>query len=471
MTSTESARAPAEPATPSAALHRTVVVVITGSVMTVLDMTIVNVALRRLSEAFHAPLETIQWTATAYTLALAAVIPTAAWAMDRIGVKRTYLTALSLFTLGSLLAACAWDAGSLIAFRAVQGLGGGLIMPVGMAMVMRVAERERMGRAMALLGLPIMVGPVAGPVLGGRLIDIASWQWIFLVNLPVGAAALALAAKLLRPDAPHGSAPAPRLDVPGLLMLSPGLALLLFGLARGGERGDFAAPGVLLPTLAGAVLVAAFVRRALTTHDPLLDLRLLRDRTFAVGIGTLALFTCGYFGSMLLAPMYWQEVRGTSATAAGLLGAPVGLAVGVTMQIAARRIDKVSPRRLVPAGTVVGALGMALTALQTGVDGAAAWRVVGASVVMGVGAGMVLMPTMTTATRDLPKDRMAAASTALSINAQVWASVGTALMSVVLGAAGTDPSGFRITFAVAATLLGLALLPAWLLPGRGPQRP
>ncbi|MGP4008372.1 DHA2 family efflux MFS transporter permease subunit [Streptomyces sp. 4N124] len=470
MSTTGTPQAPTEPAPASAALHRTIAVVITGAVMTVLDMTIVNVALRRLSAEFHAPLETIQWTATAYSLALAAVIPTAAWAMGRFGAKRTYLTALTLFTLGSLLAACAWDAGSLIAFRAVQGLGGGLIMPVGMAMVMRIAERERMGRAMALLGLPILVGPVAGPVLGGWLIDIASWQWIFLVNLPVGAIALALAAKLLRPDAPRGPAPAPRLDVPGLLMLSPGLALLLFGLARGGERGDFTAAGALLPTVAGAVLVATFVRRALTTHDPLLDLRLLRDRTFAVGIGTLALFTCGYFGAMLLAPMYWQQVRDTSATAAGLLGAPVGLAVGVTMQLAARRIDKVSPRRLIPAGTAVGALGMALLALQTGVDGVAAWRVVAASVVMGIGAGMVLLPTMTTATRELPKDRMAAASTTLSINSQVWASVGTALISVVLGSAGTDPSGFRITFAVAATLLGLALLPALLLPGGRPER-
>ncbi|MGW0760795.1 DHA2 family efflux MFS transporter permease subunit [Streptomyces sp. NPDC002814] len=470
MSTTRTPQAPTEPAPTSAALHRTIAVVITGAVMTVLDMTIVNVALRRLSAEFHAPLETIQWTATAYSLALAAVIPTAAWAMGRFGAKRTYLTALTLFTLGSLLAACAWDASSLIAFRAVQGLGGGLIMPVGMAMVMRTAERERMGRAMALLGLPILVGPVAGPVLGGWLIDIASWQWIFLVNLPVGVIALALAVKLLRPDAPRGPAPAPRLDVPGLLMLSPGLALLLFGLARGGERGDFTAAGALLPTAAGAVLVAAFVRRALTTDDPLLDLRLLRDRTFAVGIGTLALFTCGYFGSMLLAPMYWQQVRDTSATAAGLLGAPVGLAVGVTMQLAARRIDKVSPRRLIPAGTAVGALGMALLALQTSVDGVAPWRVVAASVVMGIGAGMVLLPTMTTATRELPKDRMAAASTTLSINSQVWASVGTALISVVLGSAGTDPSGFRIAFAVAATLLGLALLPALLLPGGRPKR-
>ncbi|MFE2426493.1 DHA2 family efflux MFS transporter permease subunit [Streptomyces sp. NPDC059373] len=456
------------PRTASTALNRTLTVVIIGSVMSVLDMTIVNVALPSLSEAFRAPLETIQWTATAYTLALAAVIPTAAWAMGRIGAKRAYLTALVLFTLGSLLAACAWDAGSLIAFRAVQGLGGGLLMPVGMAMVMRAADRALLGRAMALLGLPILVGPVAGPVLGGWLIDAASWHWIFLVNLPVGAAALALASKLLRPDPPRDTPSPPKLDVPGLLMLSPGLALLLFGLARGGTRGDFAVAGALVPTLAGTALVAAFVRRALTAREPLLDLRLLRDRTFAVGIGTLALFTCGYFGSMLLGPMYWQQVRGMSATAAGLLGAPVGLTVGTTMQIAARSIDKASPRRLIPAGIAVGALGMALTAFQVGTDGAAVWRVVCSAMVMGVGSGMVLMPTMTTASRDLPRDRMAAASTALSINAQVWASMGTALISVVLGSAGADPAGFRITYAAAAAVLALALLPASLLPGRRP---
>ncbi|MCX4747988.1 DHA2 family efflux MFS transporter permease subunit [Kitasatospora sp. NBC_01287] len=452
----------------SAVFNRAIAVVIIGSLMSVLDMTIVNVALRSLSEAFRAPLATIQWTATAYTLALAAVIPTAGWAMGRIGAKRAYLTALALFTLGSLLAACAWDAGSLIAFRAVQGLGGGLLMPVGMAMVMRAADRARLGRAMALLGLPILVGPAAGPILGGWLIDTVSWHWIFLVNLPVGAAALALAAKLLRPDAPVSTSSAPKLDVPGLLTLSPGLALLLFGLARGAERGDFAAPGAIVPTLAGAVLVAAFVRRALTAREPLLDLRLLRDRTFAVGIGTLALFTLGYFGSLLLGPLYWQQVRGMGATAAGVLGAPVGLTVGATMQIAARRIDKASPRRLIPAGIAVGALGMALTAIQVGTDGVAAWRVVCSAMVMGVGSGMVLMPTMTTASRDLPKDRMAAASTALSINSQLCASVGTALTSVVLGSAGADPAGFRIAYEVAAVLLALALLPASLLPRRRP---
>ncbi|MEV5147672.1 DHA2 family efflux MFS transporter permease subunit [Streptomyces sp. NPDC052727] len=458
----------AKPAAASpTALYRVVTVVVLGTTMSVLDMTIVNVALRHLAESFGAPLETIQWTATAYTLALAAVIPTAAWAMGRIGVKRTYVTALALFTLGSLLAACAWDAASLIAFRAVQGLGGGLLQPVGMAMGMRVADRARLGRAMGLLGLPILIGPVAGPVLGGGLVDAASWHWIFLINLPVGALALALAVRLLPKDAPQARGrDLPRLDVPGLLMLSPGLALLLYGLARGGERGDFTAPGALLPTLTGALLAAAFVRRALTVRAPLLDLRLLRDRTFAAGIGTLAPFTCGYFGSMLLGPLYWQQERGLSATAAGLLGAPVGLVVGTTMQIAARRIDTAVPRRLITAGCAVAALGMGLMAWQTGTAGVAPWRIVVAGIVMGVGAGMTLMPAMTTATRGLPPDRLAGASTALSINAQLAASVGTAVLSVVLGAAGTSPAGFRLTYAVTAALLALGVFSALRLPGR-----
>ncbi|MCM1971960.1 DHA2 family efflux MFS transporter permease subunit [Streptomyces sp. G1] len=460
--------APAPTPTSAGLLRRTAGVVIVGSVMSVLDMTIVNVALHRLSEAFHAPLATIQWAASAYTLALAAVIPASAWAMGRFGAKRTYLGALTLFSLGSLLAACAWSAGSLIAFRAVQGLGGGLLMPVGMAMVMRTADPARLGRVMALLGLPIIVGPVAGPVLGGWLVDSASWQWIFLVNLPVGAVALFLAAKLLRSDAPGSSASPPRLDVPGLLMLSPGLALLLYGLARGGEGGTFTAPGALLPTLAGAALVAAFALRSMTAREPLLDLTLLRDRTFRAGIVTLTLFTCGYFGSMLLGPMYWQQGRGMTATAAGLLGAPAGLTVGLVMQIASRRVDKVSPRRLIRTGIAVGALGMALTALQAGSADAAPWRFVTASIVMGIGAGMVMMPTMTTASRDLPRARMTAASTLLSINSQIGASVGTALLSVTLTGTGTTPTGFRTTYAIAALLFTLSLIPTSHLPTRRP---
>ncbi len=169
---------------------------------------------------------------------------------------------------------------------------------------------------------------------------------------------------------------------------------------------------------------------------------------------------------MLLGPLYWQQERGLSATAAGLLGAPAGLVVGTTMQIAARRIDAAAPRRLITAGCAVAALGTGLLAWQTGTAGVAPWRIVVAGMVMGVGAGMTLMPAMTTATRGLPPDRLAGASTALSINAQLAASVGTAVLSVVLGAAGPSPAGFRLTYAVTAVLLALGILSALRLPGR-----
>jgi EmrB/QacA subfamily drug resistance transporter len=319
-----------------------------------------------------------------------------------------------------------------------------------------------------LLGISVLIGPVSGPILGGWLIDATSWHWIFLVNLPVGAVALVLAARLLRRDEPQ---PARRLDVPGLLMLSPGLALLIYGLSTGGERGDFTAPGALLPAVAGLLLTAAFVARSLTARHPLLQLRLFRDRTFAAGLATMMLFPAGYFGSMLLTPMYYQTTRGLSATESGLLGAPLAIAVGVSMQIATRRIDKASPRLMVVSGIVVSTLGLSLFAAQLGPD-TPYWQLCAAMLVMGTGVGMVMMPVNTTATRALGPDDVPSGSTTLNIVSQIGISVGTALMSVVLAsnAAGTgrteQAGAFQHTYWWAVTLLALAVVPAVLLPSR-----
>ncbi|WP_255955561.1 DHA2 family efflux MFS transporter permease subunit [Streptomyces odontomachi] len=450
-------------------LARTLTVVVIGSVMAVLDVTIVNVALHPLAAVFRAPLATVQWVATGYTLALAAVIPVAAWAMARYGAKRTYLTALTLFTCGSAAAAMSWNIGTLVLFRVVQGLGGGLLMPVGMAMVVQAADRERMGRAMAVLGIPVLVGPVTGPVLGGWLIDAASWHWIFLVNLPVGVVAVVLAAVLLPGTGPRH---ARLLDVPGLLTLAPGLAALVYGLSTGGARGDLTAPGALLPTVAGAVLIAGFVARALTARHPLLHLQLLRERHFAAGIATMTLFPAGYFGSMLLTPMYYQGVRGLGATESGLLGVPLAVAVGTSMQIATRRIDRASPRRVVVSGIAVAALGLALFAAQLGA-GTPYWRLCAALLVTGAGVGMVMMPVNTTATRMLDPVDVPSGSTVLAIVSQFGASAGTALVSVVLAAhtagaadAGQQAAAFRHTYWWATALLLAAAVPALLLPHR-----
>lgn len=460
---------PARTAESAATLARTLLVVVIGSIMAVLDMTIVNVALQPLATVFDAPLATVQWVATGYTLALCAVIPLAAWAMGRFGAKRAYLTALALFTGGSAVAALSWNIETLVLFRVVQGLGGGLLVPVGMAMVIRAADREHMGRAMAVLGIPVLIGPVSGPILGGWLIDAASWHWIFLVNLPVGAVALILAARLLRSDETRSVR---RLDVPGLLMLSPGLTLLIYGLSTGGARGDFTMPGALLPTVAGLLLIAGFVARGLTARHPLLQLRLFHDRTFAAGIATMVLFPAGYFGSMLLTPMYYQTARGLTATESGLLGAPLAVAVGTSMQIATRRIDRVSPRLMVASGIVVAALGLSLFGLQLGPD-TPYWRLCAAMLVMGAGVGMVMMPVNTTATRTLAADDVPSGSTTINIVSQIGTSIGTALMSVILasnmaGAAGQrqQAAAFEHTYWWAVTLLALAGVPALLLPSR-----
>ncbi|MFE2723131.1 DHA2 family efflux MFS transporter permease subunit [Kitasatospora sp. NPDC059327] len=466
-------------------------VVVLGSLMTVLDTTIVNVALNHLAEDFHAPLATIQWVTTGYTLALATVTPVTAWAIGRFGTRRLYLTALALFVLGSLLAGAAWDAPSLIAFRVLQGLGGGMVMPVGMTVLVRASDPARTGRTMSVLGIPVLIGPLAGPVLGGWLVDEASWRWVFLVNLPIGALALVLAARLLPRDA-AGAAAARRLDLPGLLMLSPGLAALIDGL--GAEHGG---PGAAGPVslLGGAVLVAGFVVRALTARDPLLDLRLLGRRVFAGPAATIALFGCGYFGSMLLLPLYYQLVRGQSATDVGLLGIPQALATGITMQFSGRLADRFAPGRIVLTGVAVAAAGFLGFTVQLGAT-TPYWHLIAALVVMGTGVGMTLMPAMAAATRGVAPVEVPAATTLVTIVQQVAGSVGTALMSVLLsaglaerlpGAAGgglaavhaLDPAAraalapglaevFRGTYGWAVALLALAVLPALALSRRAP---
>src|SRR6201995_2581049 len=209
-------------------------VVIIGAVMSILDTTIVNVAINRLAIDFNASLTTIQWVVTGYTLSLAAVIPASGWAADRFGTKRIYLFSLGFFMLGSALCAAAWSADSLIAFRVLQGIGGGMIMPAVMTIMTKKAGPHRMGRVMGILGVPMLIAPIVGPIIGGWLVDDVSWRWIFLINIPIGVIALISGFKVLEKDT---SDKAQRLDWLGMALLSPGLTLLIFGLAESASGG------------------------------------------------------------------------------------------------------------------------------------------------------------------------------------------------------------------------------------------
>jgi EmrB/QacA subfamily drug resistance transporter len=408
-------------------------VVLLGAIMSILDITVVNVALPTFQTVFGSAEEPIAyshvaWTVTAYTLALATVIPLTGWAADRFGTKRLYLTAVGLFTAGSVLCATATSINMLILFRVFQGLGGGMLMPLGMTIMTRAAGPARMGRLMAILGVPMLLGPILGPILGGWLIDNASWHWIFLINAPIGAVALVYASLVLPSDSPQ---PSESFDFVGMLLLSPGLALFLFGVSSlPQEGGDITAPRVWVSMLVGVVLMLTFVWHAFRPEHPLLDLRLYKNRNLTVSSITMFLFAAAFFGGLLLVPTYFQEIRGESTLRAGLLVAPQGIGAMITMPIAGTLVDKFPVGRIVPFGLVLITFGMfGLTQIEVDTPYP---LLLGLLFVMGLGMGGTMMPLFTTALKTLTHHEVARGSTLLNITQQIASSVGVAIISVVL---------------------------------------
>jgi EmrB/QacA subfamily drug resistance transporter len=410
-------------------------VVMLGAVMSILDTTVVNVAIDRLAIDFKSSLTTIQWVVTGYTLALAAVIPLTGWAADRFGTKRLYLTSLVLFTIGSVLSGLAWSAASLILFRVLQGVGGGMIMPAVMTITTRKAGPQRMGRVMGVLGVPMLIAPLIGPILGGWLVDDVSWRWIFFINVPIGILAFVLAQIVLDPDEPQ---PTHRLDWVGMLQLSPGLALLIFGLAESSTYG-FAALRSWGPVAAGALLIITFFWHSWRTENPLIDIRTFVQTPAGAAAGTFTLFSIAFFGALLLIPLYYQSVRGASALDAGLLLVPQGLGAMVTMPIAGRLTDRFGPTWLPAAGIPLLVIGFSPFAFVTAHTSYV--LLCGFSFVLGLGMGLAMMPTMTAAMQAVPASAIARTSTAMNIIRQAGASIGTAVLTVILSSAITSHLG------------------------------
>ncbi|MFZ0089374.1 MAG: DHA2 family efflux MFS transporter permease subunit [Solirubrobacteraceae bacterium] len=425
-------------------------VVMLGAIMSILDTTVVNVAIDHLATAFHSSLTTIQWVVTGYTLALATVIPVSGWAADRFGTKRIYLWSLVLFTIGSVLSGLSWSAGSLIFFRVLQGLGGGLIMPAVMTIMTKKAGPHRMGRVMGVLGVPMLIAPIIGPILGGWLVDDVSWRWIFFINLPIGIIAFILAQIVLERDEPQ---PTHRMDWLGLVLLSPGLALFIFGLAESSSYG-FGAPRSWGPVVIGVLLIAGFFWHSWRAAAPLIDIRTFTHTRAGAAAGTFMLFAIAFFGALLLIPLYYQSVRGVSALQAGLLLAPQGIGAMVTMPIAGRLTDRFGPNRLPAAGIPLLVIGIAPFAFVTAHTSYV--LLCSFSVVLGLGMGVAMMPTMTAAMQAVPAAAIARTSTAMNIIRQSGASIGTAIMSVLLASAIT--SEFRFVSGVRPTGGGFASL-------------
>jgi EmrB/QacA subfamily drug resistance transporter len=443
-------------------------VVVLGAIMSILDITVVSVALRTFISVFHTSYATAGWTMTGYTLALATVIPLSGWAADRFGTKRLYMMAILLFIAGSALCSTADGIGELITFRVIQGLGGGMLMPVGMTIMTRAAGPERVGRVMAVLGVPMLLGPIAGPILGGWLIEVASWHWVFLINVPIGIAALIYSFFVLPKDNPS---PSESFDFVGMLLLSPGLALLLFGVSSIPTEGTVLSVRVLLPGVVGIALIAAFVRHAFRPRYPLIDLRLFKDRQLTLSVIGMFLFAMSFFGAALLLPSYFQQVRLQDTLHSGLLVAPQGIGAMITMPIAGFLADRISIKKIVLPGLVTICVGMAeLTQLSAHTSYT---LVLGALFVMGLGMGATMMPLFTGALQTLTGPTIARGSTLMNIMQQIASSCGAAIMTVILTnqtknatTANAVAHGFGTTFTVAVLLVAVTLIPVFLLPRR-----
>ena len=496
------------------ALVKLIAILLLGAVPALLDTTIVNVAIDTIGRDLDATVSAIQWVITGYLLSFGMIIPFSGWALARFGGRATWLFALTVFLAGSVLSGAAWNMGSLIGFRVLQGIGGGLLLPLLTTLVTQQAVGRQFGRLIASVSLPVAVVPILGPVISGLIISNISWRWIFYVNVPICLLAIALAwrglpagraqlagsaqsAGRVQPAGraqPAGQAqPAPpairtpRLDVTGLLLVCPALVGLLYGLAQVSSSGGFVHPQVLGPISAGLVLLAGFAVHALRmTGEPAVDLRLFRSPSFTGASGLMFLGGLSIYGAMLLLPLYFQQARGYGALTAGLLMVPQGVGSILPRTILGKLTEKLGPRPVSLAGIVLAALGTVPFALA---GPRTSMVLLGAAlVVRGAGLGAATIAPMAGAFQGLPKADLPHASSAIRITQQVGGSFGAAVLVVILARqasaqAATHASAhaaartaglataFAHTFWWCVGFTALAVLPALLMPGRPPSQP
>jgi EmrB/QacA subfamily drug resistance transporter len=453
------------------------VVLIVGALAVVFDTTIISVALHTLSVQLHAPISTIQWVSTGYLLALGVAIPLAGWAQARFGGKRVWMFALAVFLVGSILCSLAWSADSLIVFRIVEGLGGGLMLPLFSTIVMQAAAGRALGRTMSIVTMPMVVGPILGPVVGGAILTGLDWRWLFWVNVPFCVVGFVLAGRMLDADATNAR---PRVDIVGWLLLSPSLVVILLGLSNSAQEGGFGRADAFGPLLAGVALLVAFalysVRRG---GNALVDLRLFAHRPLASASALTFLSGAALYGGMVLLPLYWQDVRGADALRAGLLLAPQGIGALLSRPLAGGLSDRIGARWVAFTGFAIVGLATVPFALASATT--SEWYLMAVLVVRGFGLAAVMTPLSAAAFIGLERDEIPHAGIITRIAQQVGGSFGVAVLAVILDAAlrslGAHPgsaaqatTAFDRAFWWAVGFTAAALVLSLMLPGRPPQK-
>lgn len=397
-----------------------VLVLVAGMFMSVLDTSIVNVAISAIQTDFGGSTADVAWISTAYSLVLGVVVPASAWLGDRFGIARVYTLSLAAFALGSALCGLAWNLDSLIAFRVIQAIPGGLLPAISLTMVYRIVPPARIGAAMGMYGLGIVVAPALGPALGGYLVEYVNWRLVFYINIPIGILGVVAAVLLLPKFAP---AITRRFDVFGFLTIATGLVSLLLAFSEGPSWG-WTGYRVLGLIALGVLCLAAFVVIELEVEHPLLDLRVFRHRLYSVSLVTMSVMMTGLFATLFYIPLFLQQGLHYPALRTGLLLLPQALVMGILMPVAGRLYDLFGPRYLAFFGLLVSAGG---TFLLTGINAdmteseLVLWLCIRAA-----GTGLAMMPIMTGGLSSLPGVLTTSGSAINTVAQRVSAALGLA---------------------------------------------
>ncbi len=402
------------------------IVVVIGSFMVMLDTTAVNIALPKIITVFGASVNSAQFVLTGYMLALAIVMPTAGYLTDTYGTKRVYLLSMLFFTLGSLLCGLAWNVPSLVFFRVLQGLGGGLLTPLGMTIIFKVTPPEKRGMVTGLYGLPLLLAPVVGPTLGGYIVQYIDWRFIFTMNLPIGVLGMFMGWLMLRET--------PRIDdlhfdIRGFVLSAFGFAAILYALATAPQDG-WTTPLNLTLMTSGSIALALWILVELTESHPLLDLRVFKNRTYTLATSVTFIVTLGMFSSTFLLPLFLQDFRGLTPFQSGLLLFPQALAAGMMMPITGRLFDRIGPRPLIATGLVLLAFATwRLSSISLEMSNTTMYGIL---MIRGVAMGLVTMPAMTVGMNTLPQRLVARGSALTNVMRQLFGAFGTAIFASLL---------------------------------------
>lgn len=402
-------------------------VVIIGTFMSILSSSIINVALPKMMAVFGVSLDDIKWVVTAYTLALGAIIPLTGYLQEIFGAKKVYTVALAVFTIGSALCGFAWSISSMIAFRVFQAIGGGMMQPVGMAIVYSLFPRKKIGLALGVYGIAAMAAPAIGPTLGGLIIEKMDWRLIFTVNFPIGVIGVILASILLKDEAKK---PFKSVDVIGFLSSIVGIVSVLYVLGEGAsiDWGDIKNP--ILMTL-GCLSLVLFVVNELTHPDPLLDLKVLKLFDFSISLIILTVLTIALMGGAYVLPLFLQNIRGYTAMQTGLIMLPSALVMGFFMPISGKIFDKVGAKPVVIPGLII--LAIASFKLSAAINmNSSKESIIFISCLRSVGLGLAMMPISTAGMNSVKSEMIPKASAINSTIRQIASALGITLITVII---------------------------------------